>query len=318
MQILYDFQKNFETVELGKFRENGIISIRKDPDTTAIIEVIEDVKTMHITDRIIKEAGIHIDIKKIPGIIPGDRITVTGRVGEGEPLDSSWSIALIMVGGSHLTQHIKPRDVFAVSHILEEKELDMVLSVHTVGWGLKPPLMDFYVDNIIVSRYQSKIEEEDTRTMIFSIEDDTNVDRLHLSDQENAGYDFIVVRSGRSRVKAFIHEGRKALHISNRLNDWDGIDIILKNLSLHINSKYKITVRGHICSNAPLGSTIMLQGLPNYDWKSIIPIEKGMDFTLEHIMSRSDVEKWTSIRVATNTIGASTTFDIYSFEITRV
>jgi hypothetical protein len=62
----------------------------------------------------------------------------------------------------------------------------------------------------------------------------------------------------------------------------------------------------------------MIQGIPNYDWRCITPIKKDLEFTLEHTMSRSEVEKWTSIRVTTNSIGAAVSFYVYSLEITRL
>ena len=324
MLVLYDFQEDFKDVESGEFKEGEIVSVRQDHSSASVIKVVEDVKTLLISERKSSYSGIFIRLNKIPGLMAGDRITITGRIGDEAPRGPVWSIALLSwsVEDGHLTQHISPGPgaVFAISHILETKEIEHVFTVHTIGWGgVLSPLMDFYVDGILITRNTKVNEAEiDTRTAVYSLEEDEYIKHISTDDVDSFGNKLLVVRSGNPIIRIFQRGDLKAIHVGTRVNDWDGVDLLISRMRLRAGNKYKILVTGRIDGNVPDGSVLMLQGIPSYGWRSNINITEDEEFTLEHVLTRSELEKWTSVRITTNGNGASVAFYIYNISIERL
>jgi hypothetical protein len=71
-------------------------------------------------------------------------------------------------------------------------------------------------------------------------------------------------------------------------------------------------------SEVPAETMIMLQGLPMFAWKNNTLIKKDQEFTLTHVLSAIEIEKWEIVRVTTNTSGASASFYVYSIDIVRL
>jgi hypothetical protein len=319
MKILYDMQEDFSGLEPGDFEKHGIISLRRDPDAYGRIEKVEDIKVLLISGRTARESGIYININELDGLLPGDRINVTGRIDQDHSLGSStWSISLFSVIDGHLTHHIAPGAVYSLSYILDENDVQDILTVHTIGWGVLHPLMDFYIDNILITRDDSVGDSADTRKIIYSLAADSDVQLINADKFDKYGTAVILARSGHPNVKIMRHNESTALNINTRVNDWDGLDIIISNLKLRVGNQYKITVHGQVDGEAPEGSIIMIQGVPSYSWRHNIEIKSNEKFTLEYLMTRSDVETWTSARITTNPAGAKMAFFVYNIEIERV
>jgi hypothetical protein len=321
MKILYDFQESFADIGAGIYDANAgdkIVVVRKDPTATGIVEVVEDVKTLRVTERVDTRSGIYIHLKNVKGLMAGDRIAVTGRIGEGSPA-GKWSIALISVDGGNTTPHISPGAIFSLSHILDENELDESFTVHTLGWGVTFPLMDFYVDGILITRSSEDSDVQvDTRTNIYSLESEKNLDIISIDDNDPRRKDLLIMRSGIPNIRVLKRDGKNALHINNRVNDWDSVDINISNMNLISGNKYELTVTGRMDGDVSEGTMIMLQGLPSFAWHSNIPIKKDEEFTLTHVLSHAAIEKWNAVRITTNTSGASAAFFVYSIDIVRL
>jgi hypothetical protein len=307
-------QEYFSDCPIGDFENYGVISLRRDPDANGKIKKVEDIKALFISGRTARESGIFIDLTKLSELLPGDRITVTGRIDRDHSLGSStWSISLLSAIDGHLTHHIAPDAVYSLSYILDESDIKNVLTVHTIGWGVLHPLMDFYVDNILITRGDIINKPAvDTRKIIYSLAEDSNL-QFVLADEKS-----ILTRAGYPNVSVFEHNGKKAIHVDTRVNDWDGLDILISNLKLRAGNQYKITVHGRVDGEAPEDAVIMIQGVPSYSWRHNIEIKSNEEFTLEYTMTRSDVEKWTAVRITTNQAGATMSFFVYRVEIGRV
>ncbi|MCL2224969.1 MAG: hypothetical protein FWB96_08395 [Defluviitaleaceae bacterium] len=323
MLLIYDLQEALANVSAGVFAKEGPVLTREEAPSNGRIEIVEDVKTICIYDRDINATGIDIKLDEIPGLMAGDRITVTGRVGTKEPIGNKfWSVALIasFPEDGQITQHTAPDPVFAVSHILEEEQLNLTLHVHTVFWGNFEPLMDFYIDGVLITRREEITETEtDTRSTVYYLEAEQDTELMGMEKAEALGKDApFLFCWGYPTARVFKRGDATALHIGNRFRDWDGIDINIARMKLRVGNQYKITVNGRIDGDAPIGSTIMLQGIPGCVWKCNTPISSDSEFSLSHIMSRTDVEKWSAIRITTNAPGASVPFYIYSIEIVRL
>ncbi|MCL1863901.1 MAG: hypothetical protein FWF78_10085 [Defluviitaleaceae bacterium] len=318
MRILYDFQEDFKNIEVGDFEKSEIVASRSEL-TKAVLSDVEGVKTLLLTERSRRESGIYIHLKQIPNLKSGDRIVITGRVGGESNPRNGWSIALLSTIDGHITQHIAPSSVYSLSHILESKELEQTMTVHTIGWGTSQPLMDFSIDSIIIIRnHRVTNPNEDTRTSLYSMAEDSHLKWISTNDVQSFGESLIIVRSGSPNIQIFKRKGINAFHVGTRVNDWDGVDIRLSHLKLCSGNKYKITVRGKIDGEGIPDAVMMLQGIPTYSWCSEQNITTDMDFTLEHVLTRSQVETWTSARITTNTEGAKVAFYIYSIDVVRL
>ncbi|MCL1843472.1 MAG: hypothetical protein FWF79_06635 [Defluviitaleaceae bacterium] len=319
MVIIYDLQKVLENINAGGFVQAGAINARRRPFTTATIEIIEDVKSILVTNRENREEGLDIRLSSIPNIRAGDRITITGRIGEGIPVGSSWSIALLAPGGGHLVHQIAPDSVYSLSHILEPSELKLNLFVHTIGWGMLPPLMDFFVDGIIITRKEvDESQKTDTRTVVYSLSEDPGVQWADAESDSRFGNTVLILRAGKPKLHIFRRGNANAIHVGMRFNDFDGIDINLTRMNLLPGNKYRITVTGRADGDVPEKSTIMMQGIPSYTWRSDKPITTDQEFTLQYTLNQSEVETWTAIRITTNTVGAGISFYIYNIDIVRL
>lgn len=324
MLVIYDLQKDLTHIDSGEFSNAGPVLAREKYSTRAKVELIEDIKTICVYNRDVVQTGIDIKLSEIPGIMPGDRITVTGRVCPKEPIGNKhWAVALIIVEAfpeGQLTQHPAPESVFSVSHILEKEQLDLTMAVHTVIWGTFQPLMDMYIDSVLITRRDMSSEgETDTRRIIYEFDGEPD-SKVMGSDQaaslgRNAPY---VYCSGYPDVRVFRRGDTTALHVGNRFNDWDGLDINIARMELRPGSQYQITIKGRIDGDAPAGSSIMVQGIPGYAWRSNTAVFDNEEFTLTYIMSRTEVERWGTIRITTNTTGASVSFYVYGIEVLRL
>jgi hypothetical protein len=309
----------FKKMDVGSFGKDCSISVRVKPHTAGSVQMIEDVKTLHVNEREARESGIYIHLDEIADLQAGDTITITGRVGEGAPSGANWSIVLQIPGGRQIAQHIAPSPIFSLSHILEEDEIGKTLIVYTLGWGVVQPLMDFYVDGLLVTRRSITAENDiDTRTQVYSMTDDPGVQWMNAGEGNVFGNTAMILRSGAPTIRIFKRGNTNAIHVGVRVNDFDGIDINLARMNLRLGNKYKITVTGRIDSEPPEGATIMLQSVPGYAWIYTLPIKKDMEFTLSHTLAQTEIEKWTAIRITTNTPGASVSFYVYSIDIERV
>lgn len=319
MLILFDSQEMLENAKLGEFNGSGFISVIRAPHTMAKVELVEDVKTLLLTERADRSSGIYMHLREIPNLQEGDRLTITGRVGDGVIVGSSWSIALLASGGVQLSHSIAPDSVFALSHLLEASELDKTFLMHTIGWGVQAPLMDFYIDSILITRRDiAEDEGADTRTTVYSLVDDPNLQWMNADGSSSFENTLYVLRSGEPSLSVFKRGNSNAIFVTNRAKDFDGIDINLARLDLRVGNQYKVTVSGRVDGDVPEGSEITMQGIPGYNWRSNMKIHKDMEFTLVHTLTQSEVERLKALRITTNAQGASVSFFIYSIDVVRL
>lgn len=321
MKIIYDFQEDFKNFAAGEFvgHEKGLIGKRVSSVPEVFVEDVEDVKTLHISNRETKDSGIFIRLRMFQGVLPGDRLTVTGRMSEYTPMGKEWAIALISTRDSKSTQITHPSNIFSLSRILEESDFAQTFAVHTIGWGAEEPLMDFYVDGILISRKDMSEIEIDPRKVVYSMTADPDLEAATLPDTNNFEEPERLVRpSGNPTVRILKRGGKNILHIGNRFRDFDAMDLLVSRMDLLVGNRYRITIRGKPDGDVPEGSTLMLQGLPGYTWQSNTVILRDTEFILQHTLSQTEVDKWTTVRITSNTPGASISFYIYEMEIERL
>jgi len=319
-------------LDVGEITESDLLVPIGDNHPVLSVEVVDDVKTVLVKDRADRVAGLGIPLSSLPSLKAGDRITVTGRVPRETPA-GSWGVALVTEESDarnaeecQLAQYTSPKVLFALSHILCGADLDKLIMVQTTRWGAINPIMDLYIDSIIVCRDEKYTSiTEDSRTIVYSMDsdDETRPGEVMASADTRDVADFMaagkLIKSGNPDVKIFMQGNSKALYIASRVKDWDGIDINMHRLELFPGNKYQIKVVGCIDGTAPGGTIITLQGIPGFLWRNNQQVvSQNQGFTLRYTLNHAEVEQWSAIRVTTNLAGASVPFYIYSIEIKRV
>ena len=292
------------------------------PPPSVVAQVFEDITSLFVSDRDNWGSGVGIHVAQIEGVQPGDRLTVTGRFGLDAPSALSWGVALVAKERdsteTQLAHYIAPRGLFSLSHILDTADMNRLLIVQTSRWRLLNPIMDFHIDNILITRASTRdYIKEDTRKRVYSLNKDAVIrQRVNENEWEQAFVQTqFLQNSGTLVIRAFEEEGYYMLHCSNRVRDFDGIDIMLRYMNLQSGNTYTVTVNGRVDGKAAEGARFMLQGVPGYSWRCDVPAITNGAFSLTHTLTRSEVEKWTALRVSTNAYGAPIAFFIDSIEI---
>ena len=329
---MFDLQQKLEALEPGVFKRTEHLEPIGDNEPTLSLEMIEDVKTVLVKNRADQVSGIGIPLNAIPMLRSGDRLMITGRVPPGVPA-GSWGVALVMqetelrkAEECQLAMFTSPRSLFTLTHILSSTDLNELMIVQTTRWGAIKPTMDLYIDSIIIFRdekYSSIVE--DLRTIVYSLETDSEYttgeilavgeEMREIRDYSGMGF---LVQAGSPEIRVFRHNEAKALYISNRNKDWDGVDLNMQHMKLYPGNKYQITVTGSVDGLAPKGMSVTLQGIPGYTWRSNQVVESDGQFILRHTLSQSEADHWATIRITTDAVGAHVPFYIYGIEVKRL
>lgn len=312
--VLYDLQNALANIETGALVHSGCIKPFGSTPPTVMIENTNGGKRLKITGRRVREDGISLLLPEIQGLHPGDRLTITGHVGEGAPNTNDWGLCLRSPRGefNQLTQVIAPQGLFTLSYVIDKTDFGYPLYVHANTWGGAKIDMDFYIDNMTISRADNIHARADTRQLIYSMETDGYMSSYRSGDILMADPDSPLSPSG--ACTCIVRRG--AITVSGRKNDWDGLDIKLDTLGLMPGNSYNIHVVGRVEGAAPPETQIMLQIIPGYAWRDNHIIYSQQDFTLGHTLTLMELETADTLRITTNSVGAAVDFTIYSVEIT--
>ncbi|MCL1844775.1 MAG: hypothetical protein FWF77_02615 [Defluviitaleaceae bacterium] len=319
MEVLFDLQQELETLDLNS---SDLIVPVGFHQPTLKINVVDDVKTILVKDRADRISGIGVDLKELPELRAGDRITITGRVPRETP-PGSWGVALISEESEarraeecQLAQQRSPKVLFSLSHILGGVDLDGLIMVQTTRWGAIEPVMNFFVDSIIISRGDGEISvKEDERELVYSLETDENLKARRTGAAFSTG---VLYQAGSPEIMVLEKDGETRIYLNERAKEWDGLDINLKSLGILTGNKYQIVATGKVVGNAQRGSRITLQGIPGFSWRGSERMKLDGEFELTHTLSYAEVEQWTTVRITTNSIGASVPFYISGIEVKRL
>jgi hypothetical protein len=121
--------------------------------------------------------------------------------------------------------------------------------------------------------------------------------------------------SGNPQLKIAKRGDTNVFYVSNRFKDYDAVDIVLDTLNLAKGNKYEITIIGRVDGKPPEGALVLLQSTPGFSWLCSKFMAEDGEFNLTYTLTPSGIEKWSSVRISTNSIGASVSFYIYSIEV---
>jgi hypothetical protein len=317
MLILFDLQENLKEIKEGHFRENTYLS--QYGTSPAAIDVISTggTKTIRVRGNVDKKPGFFLHTPALPNLSPGDRITVTGRLGAGVP-KSDWAMVIDRNTSDHgyvgLAQHVNPEhhELFSITYLLDTDDLQNSLLIRANQWGKAEKPMDYYVDCILITRKTASANTvTDSRQTVYSLAKDPNVKELKPGDITK-----FIRSAGTPTYTITEKEGKKIIHLRRRLNNWDGIDVWLPSMELKQGNRYKITVKGKIDEYTQKNAKMMLQTLPGYIWRSEQAVTDDQDFTLTHTFSAMDIQTAEAVRIASDDNGASMSFTIFDIELT--
>ncbi|MDR0272941.1 MAG: hypothetical protein LBI27_06455 [Clostridiales bacterium] len=317
--VLFDLQEILKEIEAGELTDNVYFSRYSNTTPEIGIKEAGTVKAIHISDKMALKPGIALNMSAIPNLHQGDRITITGRIGSGFP-KTDWAMVIdrqtAKNGFSGLSQHITPDHVelFNVTYILEEIDLDKTFFIRTNFWGRgrTEDVVDFYVDSILITRNVKHFDTViDDRQAIYSFATDENIKSMKPGDISR-----FIRSAGTPKYTMTERNGKRGVHLGRRMNNWDGVDIWLPNMNLKKGNKYTITVNGKIDGHATPGARVMLQMLPGYIWRSDMHVSDDQEFTLTHTLTAMELQISEAVRIATDENGATMSFFIHDIEIT--
>jgi hypothetical protein len=328
--VLYDLQEEIKAMSVGIFPEEyAHLASCGDLESGSmpVLNLVEEdgVKSVMVSKRVLDWDGVSLKMPTFGKVWPGDRITVTGRIASNVP-KGSWAMGLFVQKNATadqigLEQHLlpNPEELFTVSYILDAADLEYNLIIRTSSWGDEGSGrdgadLDFFIDSILITRSpESANVVPDPRTTIYAMESDASVQDLPLESRYVDGR--VLRRAGEPQVAIREFQGKRCLHVFNRINDWDGIDIRMAQLELLRGNHYTIHVRGRIDGKISEGTQIMLQFLPGYTWRDNQFVTDNQEFTLNHTLSAMEVSNGETIRIATNGPGTDVSFYIYDINI---
>ncbi|MCL1882805.1 MAG: hypothetical protein FWF81_03520 [Defluviitaleaceae bacterium] len=315
MLVLFDLQEELKELESGQLPENPYFGMYG--ATQLSIVNVASTKTIHVAGKTDLKPGLMVNTQVMSALLPGDRITVTGRLGSGAPR-SDWAMVIdrhtSIYGHEGLAQHITPKhnELFSITYLLEADDLEKPLLVRTNHWGTAEESMDYYIDSVLITR-NIKNTDADTeeRKEIYTLAGDTNFVKLRPG-----GVTRYIKACGTPKFTITESNGKKGIRVERRLNNWDGLDLWLENMNLKKGNSYTITVNGKIEGIAAEKSRMMFQMLPGYIWKSVRDVVSDQEFTLTHTLSAMELQNTEAVRIATNEEGATMSFFIRSIEVT--
>jgi len=311
MEILFYLQDELNTISKGLFAGNRYI--KPSGGLLHIVE-IDGTKTILLHGRKNTLDGLVIQPALLSSLKAGDRLTITGRLNISETTDG-WCLVLRRYeedGFANLAQYNNPKEdsLFVLTCILDDQDLHNPLHIHSVSWSdwIKP--IDFFIDNIIVSRQQTVSGSRDTRQKLYSLEDD-----MYIGELPSGGYTRYLLASGDPVFSIVDFGGKKNIRVGFRKNDWDGLDIRLSLMNLLPGNRYKITARGYIDGTAPPDAQLTLQLLPTCEWRGNKIVKSNQDFILTYILSEAEIKSVSGIRIASNAQAAEMTFVLNRLDV---
>lgn len=314
IHVLYDLQKELGELSLGVFGgSRHLASGGEYPPKLTVVEA-GGTKTLLVSDRPAIDSGLVLQVPALAKLLPGDKIIITGRIcGTAPKLD--WAMVMRRYGKlyANLAQHYIPStdELFCITYVFDPIDLETPVQIRSNHWGKDDTPMDFFVDSILITREQSNANiEMDSRRVVYSFADDVNVKELKPGDITP-----FIHASGAPMYTVKEKGGKKSIRVWRRLNNWDGIDIIIPNMNLKSGNLYTIRAKGRVESPVPPGATMMFQVLPGFIWRSAVPVEDNGVFTLSHTLSIMELQMAEGIRIASNPECAGMSFIISEIEV---
>lgn len=155
--------------------------------------------------------------------------------------------------------------------------------------------------------------------------DDAEIKEVYHNDFENDPSSDPAIQDAGSTLTyttELVFEGNtndSGLLVSNRENDWAGIDVRFEPIELQVNQEYNITILGYIDpeTEVPEDTELILTTPDTYDWiDNTNELEAGQAYTLEGTYLHTDDEENLAFRVQSNEAGENVDFAVADILIT--
>ncbi|MCL2357709.1 MAG: hypothetical protein FWC70_11280 [Defluviitaleaceae bacterium] len=313
---MYDLQDDLKKIKPGPLLKTPLLFPSSRHHTPDILK-IQNIKTIFVSGKVSQKPGITLVTPRIKSLRAGDKIVVTGRIGNGAPT-SDWAMVIDRrtkkYGYVGLAQTVSPNhnELFSIEYLLEPEDLRLPIMVRTNLWGTSIGEAEYFVDSILITRnVNAEAVEIETRELVYSLANDNSLENLKPGDIHK-----FIKASGTPLFDVFDLNEKKAIRVRRRMNNWDGLDVWFPDMNLKQGNRYTITVRGKIDGVVPPGTHFMLQIIPGYIWQSVTVPTDNREFTLTHTFSAMELKTLHSVRIATDDAGAEMCFTIREIEVT--
>lgn len=320
MLVLYDLQEEIKNMKAGALPEDKYIAPCGDVLPTLSIVEAHGAKSVMVSNRAECRAGVYFHLPVFAKAWPGDRITITGRIAHNT-LKGNWAMILdrfSMGKYTGMTQHSVPKSdgLFSLTYLIDTADLQCPICIQSSFWGDDIPLMDFFIDSILITRSLDNMDTViDDRKTVYSLADDEIIQNMKPGTVSGYLGDSYLRRAGEPEYTMIEHDGRNGIHVTRRSKDWDALDIPVPALKFMPNNCYEITVKGRMDGAVPDGTLIMLQTMPGFIWRDPQGMADNREFTLTHTLTTMEVHNADIIRITTNSAGEAVSFFVYDIEI---
>ena len=300
--------------------------------TTVNVRSYSGTNYLHVVDRAAGSHGVEVVTDGL-AVEVGDVVRVTGRLGADVPTgwfvmhfnfvnDASGWNERASTGG------LSANEVFTLEHTLSAAD---VAILNAAGGAIRVgsnhnndanlPIMDFFIHTIYIGRLLPAVTFEPPPPATIGVGDAVYSLAAHEEVQNMATGDTFenaapLQRAGSPTFEIIPHptSGGNSILVTDRANNWDGLDINFGPAGMQPYNTYEITVTGRI-EYAPADSQIMLQGMDGHSWQGNHGVATGDTFTLFFEITPDHQSDWHAFRVVGNNEGATMIFIIDDIEI---
>ena len=309
--VLFDAQEELKSADAGIFFGNKFLfASEKFPPKLFVTEFGEK-KSILVSDRPALDSGLVIQIPATKNLRPGDKITVAGRI-DGIAPKNDWAMVVRKYGGDNDILTLVPNtdEKFCITYVFDTADLETPVQIRSTHWGNDGTPVNFFVDSILITRDKNNSNFEiEPRKIIYSFANDEKINEL------TGDITAFIRPSGEPSCAVKKISDKKFIHVKQRKNNWDGVDILLPDMNLKQGNIYTIRAKGHIEDSAPPGATMMFQILPGYIWRSVVAAEENGEFVLSHTLSMMELQTAEAVRITSNPEGAEMSFAISEIEV---
>ncbi|MCT8136859.1 endo-1,4-beta-xylanase [Anaerobacillus sp. CMMVII] len=299
-----------ETFESGLGVATQAGNARLEPVSNKAFEGNDNGKAIYVNGRTNNWDGVDIQFSDV-NMENGKTytITFTGFVDESVSVPVGAQALLQNVdsyNGLYVQADIVAGQVFTLTgKYTVDTSKDRALRIQSNDAGKTVP---FYIGNILITT--EKTTAPVTDKVVF-----------HETFESGVG---VATQAGNAKLEAVLdkafdgNDNGKAIYVSGRTNNWDGVDIKFSDVNMENGKTYTITFRGYVDEgvSVPVGAQALLQNVDSYNGLYVqADFVAGQAFTLTGQYT-VDTSKDRALRIQTNDAGKAVPFYIGDILIT--
>lgn len=301
-EVLYDLSKDAGVTDKADGEEIQWTDVLQNSGGKPVVVDYNGGKSIYVSEKTEDYNGMDIkrEALRVDGAFVGGKytFTVTGRIEAGKTA----KVKLSQSGSPYSTYTLQTVDEPGGGFTLVYEADYSAKALEDLGLNFRvqtesAPDTKFYIDSIVVTLVRGAAEEPPVTpppsgdaVTVYDLSGDTEV--TEKADgapfpQETTH----LQKSGDASVTVKDFNGSKSLYVSDRVNNYDAIDIKPLSLDLKAGVQYTFTVKGHLDEDVvpPAGSSAVLgQAESPYGELKKVPLAK--EFVLEYVVTYTNTD----------------------------